>query len=145
MAPRRVETSRDRRQKTLLAFDVGGDGPEHRRLFLVGAVGAAESLDRGIGAPAGLQQIMDALSLVLAREIGVIAAPGAAGIGEDRMRLSSSMKAAVSAKLAEAGRVSTQKRSSALDDAARAAGDFGDKIGAEAVQDLIERALHRRQ
>ena len=33
----------------------------------------------------------------------------------------------------------------ALDDAPRTAGDFGDKIGAEAMQDLIERALHRRQ
>ena len=36
-----VETPRDRRQEALLAFDVGRDRPEHRRLFLVGAVGAA--------------------------------------------------------------------------------------------------------
>ena len=64
------------------------------------------------------------------------------------MRLSSSIKAAVSAKFAEAGRLSTQRRSPpspVRDDAPRAAGDLGDEIGAEAVQDLVERALHRRQ
>ena len=79
-----VETARDRRQKTLLALDVGRNRAKYRRLFLVGAVGTAQSLDRRIGAPAGLQQIMDARTLVLAGEIGVIAAPGAAGIGKDQ-------------------------------------------------------------
>ena len=79
----RVETARDRRQEALLALDVGRDGPEHRRLFLVGAVRAPETLDRGIGLPARLQQVMDALALIAGAEIGVIAAPGAAGIRED--------------------------------------------------------------
>ena len=79
----RVEAARDRREKALLALDVGRDRPEHRRLLLVGAVGAPESLDRGVGAPAGFEQIMDALALVPAGEIGVIAAAGAAGVGED--------------------------------------------------------------
>ena len=50
----------------------------------VGAVGAPQSLDCGIGAPAGFQQIMDALALVAAGAVGVIAAAGAAGIGEDK-------------------------------------------------------------
>ena len=79
----RVEASRDGRQKTLLALDVGGDGTEDRRLLLVGAVRAPQSLDRGISSPAGLEQVMDALALIAAGEIGVIAAPGAAGVGED--------------------------------------------------------------
>ena len=79
----RVETPRDRREKALLGLHVGGDGPEQRRLRLVGAVGAAESLDGGVGLPAGLEQIVDAQAPVLRRELGVIAAPGAAGVGED--------------------------------------------------------------
>ena len=78
-----VETPRDRRQEALLALDVGRDRTEHRRLFLIGAVGAAETLDCGIGPPAGFEQIMDALALIAAGEIGVIAAAGAAGIGEN--------------------------------------------------------------
>src|SRR4051794_8070768 len=80
----RVEAARDRRQKALLALDVGRDGPEHRRLFLVGAVRAPETLDRGIRLPARLQPVMNALALIAGTEIGVIAAPGAAGIREDQ-------------------------------------------------------------
>ena len=38
-----------------------------------------------------------------------------------------------------------QSALAAFHDAPGAAGDLGDKIGAEAVQDLVERALHRRQ
>ena len=145
IAPKRVETARDRRQEALLALDVGRDRPEHRRLLLVGAVRAAESLDRGIGLPARLQQVMDAPALVPAAEIGVIAAPGAAGIGEDQDAL---------VVIHEGGGLGEIRRSRAgfdaeaviaRDDAPRAAGDLGDEIGAEAVQDLIERALHRRQ
>jgi DNA-binding XRE family transcriptional regulator len=39
-------------------------GPEQRRLRLVGAVGAAQALDRGVGLPARLEQIVDAQPLV---------------------------------------------------------------------------------
>ena len=77
----RVEAARDRRQEALLALDVGRDGPEHWRLLLVSAVRAPETLDRGIGLPARLQQVMDALALIAGAER---AAPGAAGIGEDQ-------------------------------------------------------------
>src|SRR5690349_16594816 len=79
-----VETPRDRRQEALLAFDVRRDRTEDRRLLLVGAVGAAEALDRGVGAPAGLEQVMDPLALIAAAAVGVIAAAGAAGVGEDQ-------------------------------------------------------------
>ena len=114
MAPKRVETPRDRRQEPLLALDVGRDRTEHRRLLLVGAVRAAEALDRGIGLPARLQQIMDALALVPAAEIGVIAAPGAAGVGEDQDPLLVVHEGGGLGKFAEAGRLSTQSRSSPL-------------------------------
>ena len=79
----RVEPARDGREEALLGLHVGGDRPEQRRLRLVGAVGAAEALDRGIGLPAGLEQIVDAQAPVPRRELGVIAAPGAARVRED--------------------------------------------------------------
>ncbi len=70
-------------RKALLRLHVGGDRPEERRLRLVRPVGAAEALDGGIGLPARLQQIVDAQALVLGGQVRVVAAPGAAGIGED--------------------------------------------------------------
>src|SRR3546814_18411917 len=54
-----------------------------RRRLLVGAVAAPEPLDRGSGLPADLEQIVDALALVLGATIGVIAPHGAAGFGKD--------------------------------------------------------------
>ena len=141
----RVETARDRRQKALLALDVGRDRTEHRRLFLVGAVGAAESLDRGIGPPAGLQQIMDALALIAAGEIGVITAPGAAGVGEDEDALVVIHEGGGFGKIRRSRAGFDTQSVMAAHDAARTSGNFGDEIGAEAVQDLIERALYRRQ
>ena len=78
----RVEPARDGGEEALLGLHVGGDRPEQRRLRLVGAVRAAEPLDGGVGLPAGFQQIVDTQAAVLRREIGVVAASGAAGIGE---------------------------------------------------------------
>jgi hypothetical protein len=49
----RVEPPGDGREEALLGLHVGGDRPEQRRLRLVGAVGAAEALDGGVGLPAG--------------------------------------------------------------------------------------------
>jgi hypothetical protein len=78
-----VEAFGDRREKALFAFHVRGDGAEQRRLSLIGAVRAAEALNGGIRLPARLEHVMDALSLVLRRKIGVVAAAGAARIRED--------------------------------------------------------------
>ena len=78
-----VEALGNGREKALLALHIGGDGPEQRRLRLIGAVRAAKALNGGVGLPAGLQHVMDALSLVPRRKIGVIAASGAARIRED--------------------------------------------------------------
>ena len=60
-----VEASRDRRGKAQLALAVGGHRPEQRRRSLMGAVGAPQTLDRAIGAPARFEQEMRALLLVL--------------------------------------------------------------------------------
>ena len=79
-----VEAARDGGDEAPLALDVGGDGPEQRRARLPRAVRAAEPLDRHVGAPAGLEQVVDAPRLVRARGVGVVAAPGAAGGGEDQ-------------------------------------------------------------
>ncbi len=83
----RVEAPRNGRDEAPLALHIGHDGPEQRRLRLVRPVGAAEPLDGGVGLPAGLQQIMNALSLVPRRKVGVIAATRSAGVGEDENAL----------------------------------------------------------
>jgi hypothetical protein len=88
---------------------------------------------------------MDALALVLAGEVSVIAAPGAAGIGEDQDALVIVHEGGGFGEIGRGVSAFDAQSVAALDDAARAAGDFGDQVGAEAVQDLIERALHRRQ
>ena len=78
-------------------------------------------------------------------EIGVIAAPGAAGIGEDQDAL---VVIHEGGGLGEIGRGRTGLDTEAVaapDDAPRTAGDLGDEIGAETMQDLVEGALHRRQ
>jgi hypothetical protein len=78
----RVEAAGDGGQEPLLGLHVGGDRPEQRRLRLVGAVGAPQALDGGVRLPAGLQQVVHAQTLVPRSEIGVVAAPRAAGVAE---------------------------------------------------------------
>ena len=65
-----------------LALHIGGDGPEQRRGGLVRAVGAPEALDRLVGPPARLQQVVDPALGIGAGKIGVITASGAPGHGE---------------------------------------------------------------
>ena len=79
-----VEPPGDGGDEAPLALHIGGDGAEQRRGSLVGAMGAAQTLDRLVGAPARLQQIVDPPPGIAAAEIGVIAAPGAAGHGGRR-------------------------------------------------------------
>ena len=62
------------RKETLLRLHVGRDRPKQRRLRLVGAVRAAEALDGGIGLPARFQEVVDALTAILRRGTGTIAA-----------------------------------------------------------------------
>ena len=88
---------------------------------------------------------MDAPALVLAAEIGVIAAPGAAGVGEDEDALLVVHEGGGLGEIGRSGAVLNTEAVALRRDDAAAAGDLGDKIGAETMQDLVERALHRRQ
>src|SRR5581483_10786570 len=80
----RVEPARDGAEEALLGLDVRRDRPEQRRLLLVGPVRAAEALDGCIRLPAGLEEIMRAQPRVPRGKLGVVAAPGAACVGEDQ-------------------------------------------------------------
>ena len=52
---KRVEPAGDGREEALLGLHIGGDRPEQGRLRLIGAIAAAQALDRGVGLPARLQ------------------------------------------------------------------------------------------
>src|SRR3546814_11936930 len=83
-----VEAASDGADEPTFALAVGRDGAEHRRHRLVGAVGAAEDLDRGVGAPPGLAQELDApLVRCGATHVGMIRPSGdaRAGTAEDRI------------------------------------------------------------
>ena len=144
-----VETPGDGGDEAPLALHVGGDRAEQGGRGLVRPMGAAQSLDRLVGPPARLQQVMDTPRGIAAAEIGVIAAPGAAGHGEDEDAFIARHEGG---GLGEVGRGRAVAQRQALagcigdaQDPARAAGDLGDGLAAEAMQDLVQRRLHRRQ
>ena len=141
---KRVEAARDGREKPLLTFHIGRDGAEERRLRLVGAVGAPQPLDRIVGLPTGLKQVMHPEALVLGPQIGVVAAPGAPGIGKNQDALGIIHEGLGFAEVGGGGAVLDLKPPFArLHDAPLASGDLGDRIPAEMPEDLVERALHR--
>ena len=78
----RIEPPGDGGEEALFGLHVGGDRSEQWRLRLVRPIRAAKPLNGGIGLPTRLEQIMDAQALVSSRQLGVIAAPGAAGVGK---------------------------------------------------------------
>ena len=82
--PESVEAARDGREKALLTLHIGRHRPEQWRLHLIGAVRAPQPLDRIVGFPTRLEQVMHPEALVLGPKIGVIAAPRAPGIREDQ-------------------------------------------------------------
>ncbi len=133
-----VQPPRDRRGEPLLAVDVGRDRTEQRRAGLVGPMRPAKALDRRIGPPAGLAEIVPATVLVPAVKVGVVAAPRAAGVGEHQHPLLAAHEG-VGLGLG-AGRAATLHHSAAIaqDDPARAAGDLGDVVRAERAQDRIQ-------
>ena len=147
--PECVETARDGRQEPLLRLHIRGDGSEQRWLRLIGPVGAAQSLNGRIGLPARFQEVVDPQALVLRPEIGVIAAPRAAGIREDQDAL---LVIHEGGGFREVGRArpgfdhEARRMTLALaHDAARPARHLGHEIGAEALDDLVKRPRHRRQ
>jgi hypothetical protein len=94
---KRIEAAGDGRDETPLAAAIGGDGAEHRRRGLMGAVGAAKALDGAVSPPARLQQEVHPALLVLGVEAGVVGAARAARIREDEDALGPPMKALASA------------------------------------------------
>ena len=141
----RVEPARDRAEEALLRLHVRRDRTEQRRLRLVGAVGAAETLDRRIGLPAGFEQVVDAQPPIPRRQLGVVAAPRAARFREDEDALGVIHEGRGLGEVGRAGAVLDHQPVALADDAARAAGHLGDHVGAEALDDLVERAGNGRE
>ena len=141
-----VEAARDRGDEPLLALHVRRDEHEERGLSLVRAVGASEPLDRVVGLPTGLEQVVDALALVPRVQVRVVTATGAACVREDQDAL---------VVVHEGGGLAVVRRTgTALDrepnivllhHAARAARDLGDLIGPKVPDELVHRAVHGGQ
>src|SRR5208282_1574248 len=145
-----VEAFGDRRKKAFFPLYVGCNRAEQRRLRLVGAVRTAKALNGGVGFPAGLEQIMHALSLVPHRKIGVVAAPRAAGIRKDEdaffvihetLRLGEVRRSG--ARLGHKPCIAV--RGVLLHDAAISARDFRNTLNSKMMQELVERGLHSRE
>ena len=149
MAPERVEAPRDGGDEPAFSLHVGGDGSEQRRGRLVRAVGPAQPLDRLVGPPARLQQVVDAALGVGAAEIGVVAAPDAARHREHQYLLGPVHEGGGLGEVGGGGPGAEGETFAfgVLDPehAARAPGDLGHGVVPEPVNDLIERRLYRRQ
>ena len=141
----RVEPARDCAEKALFGLHIGRDRPKQRRLRLVGAVGAAKALDRRIGLPSGFQEIVDAQPPIPRRELGVIAAAGAARVREDQDALHVVHEGAGLAEVGGARTVLDHQAVALANDAARASGDLRHHVGSEPLDDLIEGTGHRRE
>ena len=141
----RVEAARDRAQEALLRLHVRGDRTEQRRLCLVGAVGAAETLDRRIGLPAGFEQVVDAQASIPRRQLGVVAASRAARFRENEDALGVIHEGGRLREVGRAGTVLDHQPIALADDAARASGHLGHHVGAKALDDLVEGAGDRRE
>ena len=125
-------------------------GPEQRRLRLVRPVRAAEPLDRGVGLPPGFEQVVDPQPLVLRPEVGVVAPPCAARVGEDEDALLVVLEGGGLGEVGARGPPFDRKPVNAVvtalaDDSARTSGHLGHDIGPEPLHDLVERALDGRQ
>src|SRR3546814_7820890 len=119
-------------------------------LLLFRSVGPPEPLDRAVGLPASLQQIMDTQPLVPRAEIGMVAAAGAARVREDKHALGIGLERIGLAEIGRAGSglddIAVDAVGTALaDDTPRASRHLGDQIGPEVVENLVERGGHRRQ
>ena len=115
----------------------------------MGAVGAPEALDRLVGAPSRLQQVVDPALGIGAGKIRVIAAPGAPGHGEHQDAFPAVHEGGALGEVG-GGRPAAQRQALAArignsQHPARAAGHFRDRLVPEMLHDLVERRGHRRQ
>ena len=132
-------------EKALFGFHVGCNGAKQRRLGLVGPVGAAETLDRGIGLPAGFKEIVHAQTPVPGRQFGMVAAPRTTGVREHQNALDVIHERCGLDEVRRAGTALDHETVTLANDPPRASGDFSDDIGPETLNDLVERAGHRRK
>ena len=70
----------------------------------------------------------------------MVASPRAAGVAEDEDALGVIHEGGGLGEIGRGGAVLDHQPIALADDAARAAGDLGDHVGAEALDDLVERA-----
>src|SRR3546814_11665440 len=108
-------------------------------------MGAAETLDGRVSAPTGFEQIVVAARLVLGGETRVIAAPGAACIGEDQDFLLVPHEGVSLGKVCSRRTALDSLATVRVDDDAPAASrHLGDRIGPEVPEDLIKGGPHNR-
>ena len=89
-------------------------------------------------APARLDQVVDPALLVRRSEVGVVAAPGAAGVGEHQHPLLAAHEGVGLGLGARRAAALHDPAAITQDDPARAAGDLGHIVGAERAQDRIQ-------
>ena len=140
-----VETPGDGGEEALLGLHVGRDRAEERGLRLVGAIGPAETLNGRVGLPTRLQQIVDAQPTVSGGHFGVVAAAGPARVGEDEDSLHVVHEGGGFGKIGRSGATLDDEPVAFAHDTTRTAGDLGDDVRAEALDDLVECARNRRQ
>ncbi|CDN96332.1 hypothetical protein BN949_05509 [Agrobacterium tumefaciens] len=146
----RVETSGDRREETPFCLDVRRDHPKSRRLLLVGAMTAPETLDRHVGTPSGFQKVMQAQALIFSSEIRVVGSACPAGVAEDEnaflvVHEGASLIEIGAARPVLDGIARDGSAVLAANDATQAAGDLGNLTRTEVLDDLVEGRRDRRQ
>jgi len=141
-----VEAARDRADEAPLALAVGGDRSEHRRHRLVRAMRPPEPLDCDIGAPAGLEQEMNApLRRARAAKIGMIGTAGSASVRKDEDRLTARHESIGFGDVrARAPPLELLLAVSVNDDAPGPARNLRDHVGPEMGDEIIERGRYGR-
>ena len=145
--PELRQAAADRRDEALLAVEVGGRELDDRRRGLVGAVRPPEALHRLCRLPPGLHQVVNPpAALRGGGVVGVVARPGAAGIGEDQNRLPAVLEG-VDLVLVGGSRAALLLAADfpvlvGLEHiAGRAPRHLGGHVDAEVVEDQVERPL----
>jgi hypothetical protein len=141
----RVQATCDRGDKTALAAHIGGNRTEQRRRRLPGPVGAAEPLYRRVGAPAWLQEIVDAPRLVLRGKAGMIAAARPTRVREDEQAFVAAHESIGFGKVGPGGAVVQALPAVFGDEAPCPARYLRDGLGSESVDQRVERGSNRRQ
>ena len=112
---------------------------------LVSAVRTTQALNGGVCLPARLEQVVNPQPAIPRRQFGVVAPARAAGIAEDEDALGVIHESSGLGEIGRRGAGLDHQPIALANDAARAAGNLGDHVRAEALDDLVERARHGRQ